>query len=77
MHCFHAIADDIEFELLLEGTKFFDTRAKRGGAGACNAPIRTRLQGRSESLVGGYANGVGQALRLWPEPHTRFGSKLL
>ncbi len=32
--CFHANADDIEFELLLAGTEFFDIRAKRGGAGA-------------------------------------------
>ncbi len=32
--CFHANADDIEFELLLAGTEFFDIRAKRGGTGA-------------------------------------------
>jgi hypothetical protein len=31
--CFHASADDIEFELLLAGTEFFDIRAKRGSAG--------------------------------------------
>jgi hypothetical protein len=31
---FHVNADGIEFELLLAGPKFFDTRAKRGGGGA-------------------------------------------
>lgn len=37
--CFHANADDIEFELLLTGTEFFDIRAKRGGAGADDLAI--------------------------------------
>lgn len=31
---FHVNADGVEFELLLTGPKFFDTRAQRGGGGA-------------------------------------------
>lgn len=31
---FHVNANGAEFELLLTGTKFFDTRAHRGGGGA-------------------------------------------
>lgn len=35
----HANADGVEFELLLNGPKFFDTRAKVGGGGAIDLAL--------------------------------------
>lgn len=35
----HATVDSREFELLLNGPKFYDTRAKVGGGGAINLAI--------------------------------------
>lgn len=51
----HATAAGREFELLLTGTKFFDTRAEKGGGGAVDLAMhlfRTDFRGATALLRG-------------------------